>query len=161
MATVTAINTPRNPADLDAVRALIREYADGLGVDLCFQDLAAELAELPGAYAAPRGALLMLSVDGALAGCCAMRPLDNADHPNACEMKRLFVRPALRGLGLGRLLAESIMDASRRAGYTSIVLDTLIHMAAARAMYEQLGFEEIAPYYHNPIAGSRYLKAAL
>lgn len=143
------------------MREIFREYAASLGVDLTFQDFDAELAELPGEYGTARGALLLARIDGALAGCCALRPLDNADYPNACEMKRLYVRPAYRGLGLGRQLAEAIMDAARLHGYDSVLLDTLDDMEAARTLYEELGFEEVPPYYHNPIAGAHYLKASL
>jgi putative acetyltransferase len=153
--------TPRSARDLDDLRAIFKEYAQGLGVDLCFQSFDEELAGLPGDYAAPRGALLMVMVDGALAGCCALRPLDSSDYPNAAEMKRLYVRKAFRGLGLGRRLAEAALDAARQAGYTSVLLDTLDDMEAARALYEDLGFEAIPPYYHNPIAGAHYLKADL
>ncbi len=155
------LTTPRTPSDLDALRDIFQEYARGLGVDLCFQSFDQELAGLPGDYAAPRGALLMATVDGALAGCCALRPLDSSDYPNAAEMKRLYVRKAFRGLGLGRQLAEATLDAARQAGYTSVLLDTLDDMEAARALYEDLGFEAIPPYYHNPIAGAHYLKADL
>lgn len=147
--------------DLDAVRAIFREYAAGLGVDLCFQNFEDELAGLPGDYAAPRGALLLARVDGAVAGCCGLRPLDNADYPNAAEMKRLYVRKPFRGFGLGRQLAEAALDAARRAGYDTVLLDTLDDMEAARALYGELGFEEIPPYYHNPVAGAHYLKAEL
>lgn len=147
--------------DLDAVRAIFREYAAGLGVDLCFQNFDAELAELPGEYAAPRGMLLLARIDGQVAGCVALRPLDSTDYPNAAEMKRLYVRKPFRGFGLGRQLAEAAMDAARRAGYDTVLLDTLDDMEAARALYEELGFEEIPPYYHNPIAGAHYLKADL
>lgn len=153
--------TPSQPSDIEATREIFREYATGLGVDLCFQQFDAELAGLPGEYAEPRGALLLALVDGALAGCCALRPLDTVDYPNASEMKRLYVRKAFRGFGLGRQLAEAILDAARRAGYASVLLDTLDEMEAARALYEDLGFEEIPPYYHNPIAGAHYLKAEL
>jgi putative acetyltransferase len=152
---------PQTPEQLEAVRGIFREYAQGLGVDLCFQQFDEELAGLPGDYAAPRGALLMALVDGELAGCCALRPLDTADYPNAAEMKRLYVRRAFRGFGLGRQLAEAILDAARQAGYDSVLLDTLDDMEAARALYEELGFAEIPPYYHNPIAGAHYLKADL
>ncbi|MGH6625601.1 MAG: GNAT family N-acetyltransferase [Burkholderiaceae bacterium] len=153
--------TPSQPGEIEATREIFREYATGLGVDLCFQQFDAELAGLPGEYAEPRGALLLALVDGALAGCCALRPLDTVDYPNASEMKRLYVRKAFRGFGLGRQLAEAILDAARRAGYASVLLDTLDEMEAARALYEGLGFEEIPPYYHNPIAGAHYLKAEL
>ena len=152
---------PRSVEELDAVRAIFQEYADSLGVDLCFQAFDSELADLPGEYAEPRGALMLAHVDGALAGCCALRPLDSVDYPNACEMKRLYVRKAFRGFGLGRQLAEAALDAARKAGYASVLLDTLDDMESARALYEELGFEEIPPYYHNPIAGAHYLKADL
>jgi len=155
------LTTPASAGDLQALREIFREYADGLGVDLCFQQFDQELAGLPGEYAAPRGALLLATVDGAVAGCCALRPLDSADYPNAAEMKRLYVRKAFRGFGLGRQLAEAILDAARQAGYACVLLDTLDDMEAARALYDELGFEDIPPYYHNPIAGAHYLKADL
>ena len=143
------------------VREIFREYERSLGFDLCFQNFDDELAALPGDYALPRGNLLLARIDGKLAGCCALRPLDTVDYPNACEMKRLYVRPAYRSLRLGRLLAEAIMDSARMAGYDCILLDTLDDMEAARALYGELGFEEVPPYYHNPIAGAHYLKAEL
>jgi len=143
------------------VRELFREYADGLGIDLAFQHFEAELASLPGEYQEPRGGLLLARVDGGLAGCCALRPLDSADYPNAAEMKRLYVRRAFRGFGLGRQLSEAILDTARRAGYACVLLDTLSEMDAARGLYEDLGFAEIAPYYHNPISGAHYLKVDL
>jgi putative acetyltransferase len=152
---------PAEASELPLVRELIMEYARSLEVDLCFQGLDTELAHLPGDYGAPRGLLLTAHVDGQLAGCCAMRALDNVDYANACEMKRLYVRPAFRRLGLGRLLAEGIMDAARQAGYSHILLDTLSDMETARALYQEIGFEEIPPYYHNPIAGAHYLMARL
>lgn len=148
-------------ARVDAVRAIFREYADSLGIDLCFQDFDRELQELPGEYRPPRGALLLASVDGVIAGCCALRPLDAVDYPNAAEMKRLYVRKAFRGFGLGRQLAEAAIDAARQGGYACVLLDTLSDMEAARALYDDLGFQEIPPYYHNPIAGAHYLKVDL
>lgn len=175
--------TPDEGPEIEATRAIFCEYAQALGVDLCFQNFDDELAHLPGDYAGPRGALLLALVaaaaeapdardngmqprdqgDGSahVAGCCALRPLDAADYPNAAEMKRLYVRPAFRGMGLGRQLAEAILDAARGAGYACVLLDTLDDMEAARTLYEELGFEEIPPYYHNPIAGSHYLKVDL
>jgi putative acetyltransferase len=144
----------------DAIQ-LIREYAGSLGVDLCFQNLDAELATLPGDYAPPAGALLVALVDGQAAGCGAIRALPDVDYPNACEMKRLFVRRAFRGLGLGRVLAQTLMERALQAGYSTLLLDTLDDMEAARGLYAELGFTEIAPYYFNPLAGAHYLKVDL
>jgi len=144
---------------MGAARDIFQEYARSLAVDLCFQQFDQELAGLPGEYAPPRGTLLLAWVDGQVAGCCALRPLDSADYPNASEMKRLYVRPGYRSLGLGRRLVEATLDAARQAGYASVLLDTLDDMEAARTLYQDLGFEEIPPYYHNPIAGAHYLKA--
>ena len=155
--TVT-LTTPTDPEALTTVRELFQEYADSLGVNLDFQGFEVELATLPGDYAEPRGAILLASVDGEVAGCCALRPLDSSDYPNAAEMKRLYVRKAFRGFGLGQELAEGALDAARRAGYACVLLDTLDEMESARALYTSLGFEEIPPYYHNPLPGSRYLK---
>jgi putative acetyltransferase len=153
--------TPDTPDALDAARALFREYAAGLGVDLCFQNFEAELAALPGDYAAPQGALLLAWVDGELAGCGAFRPLADVDYANACEMKRLYVRRAFRRFGLGRLLAQALIDGALQAGYSAMLLDTLDDMEAARGLYATLGFEEVPPYYYNPIPGAHYLKVDL
>jgi ribosomal protein S18 acetylase RimI-like enzyme len=150
-----------SPAQLDTVRELFREYAAQLGVDLCFQNFEHELAAMPGDYAAPGGALLLALVDDAPAGCVALRPLADVDYPNACEMKRLYVRRAFRRFGLGRLLAQQLMDVATQAGYSTLLLDTLDDMEAARGLYASLGFEEIPPYYYNPIAGAHYLMADL
>ncbi len=172
------IVTAEEAHEIDAARAIFREYAASLTVDLSFQNFEEELATLPGDYAEPRGALLLALIDaksGAagplltrgdgrpahVAACCALRPLDAADYPNAAEMKRLYVRPAFRGMGLGRQLVEAVLDAARGAGYACALLDTLDDMEAARTLYEELGFEEVPPYYHNPIAGSHYLKVEL
>jgi putative acetyltransferase len=153
--------TPASADDLAATSLIFREYAISLGFDLCFQDFEGEIANLPGDYASPRGALLLAKVNGEIAGCCALRPLDSSDYVNAAEMKRLYVRPTFRGLGLGRQLAEAILDEARMGGYDSVLLDTLDDMEIARAMYEELGFKEIPPYYHNPLAGAHYLKVNL
>jgi ribosomal protein S18 acetylase RimI-like enzyme len=158
---VLELVTPTTPQDLQATREIFQEYARGLGVDLCFQNFDEELASLPGEYAGPRGALLLARMDGAVAGCVALRPLQASDYPDAAEMKRLYVRPGYRGFGLGRQLAEAALDAARQAGYACVLLDTLDDMEAARALYEDLGFEPIEPYYHNPIAGAHYLKVDL
>jgi putative acetyltransferase len=149
------------PELLDVARGVLREYAASLQVDLCFQNFDAELARLPGDYAAPSGKLLLAWVDGQLAGCGALRACSEADYANACEMKRLYVRPGFRRCGLGRVLAEALLDEARRAGYSVMLLDTLDDMEAARELYERLGFVEIPPYYYNPIPGAHYLKAEL
>lgn len=158
---VLRFSAPSSAAHYDALRDIFREYAAALQVDLCFQDFENELSGLPGEYAPPRGALLMAWEDENLIGCCALRPLDNVDYPNACEMKRLYVRPAFRSTGVGRQLAEAILDIARVAAYDCVLLDTLDDMESARALYQDLGFEEIPPYYHNPIAGAHYLRANL
>jgi len=176
------IVTVTEPHEMEACRTIFRDYGASLGIDLSFQNFEEELATLPGDYAEPRGTLLLALVEASpdrqiagdaarimradgrmadVAACCAFRPLDAADYPNAAEMKRLYVRPSFRGIGLGRQLTEAILDAARGAGYASVLLDTLDDMEAARALYEDLGFEEVPPYYHNPIAGSHYLKVDL
>lgn len=137
------------------------EYADALNVDLCFQNFETELENLPDDYVEPSGALLLALVDGEVAGCCALRGVDSVDYPNAAEMKRLYVRKAFRRFGLGRQLAEAMLDAARAIGYHSVLLDTLDDMESARALYGELGFSDIPPYYHNPIAGAHYLKVDL
>ncbi|MDB5966445.1 MAG: GCN5-related N-acetyltransferase [Polaromonas sp.] len=153
--------TPTTPEQMQATRLVFKEYAAQLGIDLEFQDFSAELTDLPGDYAPPRGMLLLALVGGEIAGCCALRPLEAVDYPNACEMKRLYVRKAFRGFGIGRQLAQAVLDGAHIAGYRHVLLDTLSDMESARALYEDLGFEEIPPYYHNPIAGAHYLKADL
>lgn len=151
----------RTTAAYASTRGLFEAYQRSLGIDLCFQGFEQELANLPGDYAPPGGDLLMALVDGEPAGCCAFRPLHTADYPNACEMKRLYVEPAFRGLGLGRLLAERTLELARQAGYTAMLLDTLSDMEAARSLYQELGFVEVPPYYHNPLQGAHYLKVSL
>ena len=153
--------TPDTQAQFNATRLIFSEYAVQLGVDLCFQNFDAELAGLPGEYTNPQGALLLALIDGEVAGCCALRPLNSVDYPNAAEMKRLYVRRPYRGSGLGRQLAEATLDAARVAGYHSVLLDTLDDMESARALYVDLGFASIPPYYHNPIAGAHYLMVDL
>jgi putative acetyltransferase len=136
----------------DAARALFREYAAGLGVDLCFQGFETELASLETMYAAPSGALLLLEDGGRFAGCVGVRKLGDA-----CEMKRLYVKPDLRGLGSGRRLAEAAADRARMLGYTRLYLDTLPSMTEARALYHDMGFELTEPYYVNPVEGVSYM----
>jgi len=146
---------------LDDARQIFSEYAEALGVDLCFQNFSQELDGLPGEYSQPHGLLLLATIDGALAGCGAFRPLPDSDHANACEMKRLYVRRPFRRFGLGRQLAQLLIDRAREAGYSTMLLDTLDEMEAAREMYAALGFVEIEPYYFNPIPGAHYLKVDL
>jgi ribosomal protein S18 acetylase RimI-like enzyme len=152
---------PHTDALLDDARAIMREYAGQLEVDLCFQNFEAELAALPGEYASPQGALVLAFVNGSLAGCGGFRPLHDVDYANACEMKRLYVRRAFRRFGLGRILAQELIDRAMQAGHSTMLLDTLDEMEAARGLYVALGFEEIPPYYFNPIPGAHYLKVDL
>jgi GNAT superfamily N-acetyltransferase len=135
------------------VRALFRQYAASLPFSLDFQDFDLELAGLPGAYAPPRGALLLARG----AGCVGLRPLDET----TCELKRLYVEPSARGSGLGRRLAEAAILEARRLGYARMRLDTVAGMDAALALYEQLGFREIPPYRANPVVGARFLELEL
>jgi N-acetylglutamate synthase-like GNAT family acetyltransferase len=139
--------------DLEEIRAMLREYAAWLHVDLCFQNFEQELAGLPGQYALPRGRLLI--AEGA--GCVALRPLEE----EVCEMKRLFVRPAHRGLGLGRRLVVAIIEEARAIGYERMRVDTLPQMGDAQRLYEGLGFRDIAAYCHNPEAGARFMEREL
>ncbi len=153
--------TPNDSVQMESVRQIFREYAGEIGIDLCFQDFESELSRLPGEYASPRGTLMLAMVNGEVAGCCGLRPLDSASLSNVAELKRLYVRSAFRRLGLGRHLVRAILDAAHRIGYESVVLDTLDDMRAARAMYEDLGFGETSPYYHNPLPGVHYLRLDL
>lgn len=143
--------------DLDALREMLHEYAAWLAIDLSFQDFAREVAELPGDYAAPHGALLMARVADEPVGMVAYRRLDR----DRAEMKRLYVRPTARGTGVGRLLIEHIITAARRSGYQTMVLDTLPVMHSAQRMYEQFGFRDTPPYYDSPIRGTRYMALTL
>ena len=142
-----------------AARALFSEYASQLGVDLCFQNFGSELERLPDMYGPPAGCLFLARRHGDYVGCIGVRAL--AGGPGTCEMKRLYVRPAARGIGLGRRLAIEALDAARGLGYGRMVLDTLGSMTEARGLYSELGFTEIAPYYRNPSAGVSYLELVL
>lgn len=141
------------PGDLGDIRTLFTAYANGLGVDLRFQGFDAELADLPGKYAAPQGTILLARRDDQAVGCIAMRPIGDG----ICEMKRLYVAPDRRGLGLGRRLSDALLDAARRAGHRRIVLDTLDRLVPAIRLYDSMGFRPIAPYYDNPLPGVVYM----
>jgi GNAT superfamily N-acetyltransferase len=152
------IKCATEPHELETIRGLFREYVDSLGLDLGFQGFEGELADLPGRYAPPSGCLLLATVDGEPAGCVALRPLDDG----ACEMKRLYVRPQHRGTGLGRALAERIVQEARELRYGRIRLDTIPSiMAGAVAAYRELGFKTIAPYCDNPIPETLFLELRL
>lgn len=153
--------TPETPALVEAARAIFLEYAESLGVDLGFQRFDEEVLALPCGYTPPEGALLLALVDGEVAGCAAVRPLPDVDYPNACEMKRLYVRRPFRRFGLGRALAQSVLDIATSTGYSTMLLDTLVDMEAARELYTSLGFVEVPPYYFNPLPGAHYFKADL
>ncbi len=148
-----------NDAHFADARTLFEEYAAQLGVDLCFQGFSAELAVLPEMYGPPAGRLLLATDGTQVLGCIGIRRLKS--DPDTCEMKRLYVREAARGTGLGRRLAEASLVAARELGYRRMVLDTLATMTAARGLYEQLGFIDRTPYYDNPTPGVSYLERSL
>ncbi len=154
MHTLLEAHTPQH---IPTVRALFGEYAAWLGFDLCFQNFAQELADLPGGYAPPTGRLFLALVDGEPAGCIALCRIDM----KTCEMKRLFVRPAFRGRGIGESLTRALITAAREIGYARMRLDTLPTMTSALKLYRALGFGEIAPYRYNPIPGAIYMELEL
>jgi putative acetyltransferase len=146
------------PEEITRARQLFEEYASWLEISLCFQNFDKELEGLPGDYAPPDGRLLLVIEDDQLAGCIALRSLPGT----ACEMKRLYVRPAFRGRGLGRKLVAAIVDEAKEIGYDRMRLDTLPgKMDQALAMYRRFGFREIAPYYENPVAGATFMELSL
>ncbi|RZI83456.1 MAG: GNAT family N-acetyltransferase [Rubrivivax sp.] len=149
------------PHDWEQARAILAEYGQSLGVDLSFQNFKQELADPAAVYSGHGEVMLLATVDDALAGCCALRGLVDASEANACEMKRLYVRPAFRGFGLGRMLVETLMQRAREAGYGTMFVDTLSDMEAARELYASLGFESTEPYYFNPLPGAHYFRADL
>ncbi|MDI9239724.1 GNAT family N-acetyltransferase [Lysobacter sp. LF1] len=149
---VIALQQVETTVHVDIARELFREYAHAIGTDLEYQGFSSELDALPSPYVPPNGALLIARVDGDVAGCVAMRPLG----AGIGEMKRLYVRPAFRAYGLGRRLVEAVIDAARRAGCSELRLDTLATMTAAQALYERLGFVEIAPYNTTHLPGTRF-----
>lgn len=145
-------------SEISKARELFMEYSEGLGLDLCFQNFEQELAELPGRYALPDGRLLLAVFHGQVAGCVGLRKIDDG----VCEMKRLYVRPKFRGLGIGRALALHLIEEARALNYSQMRLDTLpAQMEEAIRMYRSLGFREIEPYYHNPVKGALFLELTL
>jgi len=146
------------PSDINEVRTLFKEYEAGLGISLCFQNFAEELANLPGEYAPPRGRLLLAREFDQILGCIALRPVG----PTTCEMKRLFVRPEHRDRRLGRVLAEAIIQEARKIGYTHMRLDTIAgKMDRAIALYRSIGFVEIPPYYDTPVDSTTFMELDL
>ena len=151
------IRSASTDAGFAQARGLFEEYAAGLGIDLYFQGFSQELETLSWMYGAPRGVLLLAELEGLPAGCAAVRPLEHG----TCELKRVYVRPDFRGSGMGRRLTESALQAARKLGYARMRLDTLPQMAAAQQLYESLGFRDIPAYYGEPMAGQRFMEAAL
>lgn len=153
-----ALSQAESPAQIAKTRELFLEYAQSLGFSLCFQNFDKELADLPGDYAPPDGRLLLAEYEGQLAGCVALHKLDDA----ICEMKRLYLRSQFRGKGLGRVLADRVIAEARQIGYERMRLDTVEPvMKDALAMYRRIGFQEIAPYPANPMAGAMYMELQL
>ncbi|MGE0873089.1 MAG: GNAT family N-acetyltransferase [Burkholderiales bacterium] len=153
----TVLRQADSPEAVATARSLFREYADAIGTSLEYQGFSAELAALPAPYVPPRGALLIAYVDGSAAGCAGLRPIDDASG----EMKRLYVRPDCRGLGLGRRLVEAVVRSARDAGYRALRLDTLPGMATAQTLYRQLGFVETPPYGDTYLPGTRFYELDL
>ena len=151
------ISDAHSTAHLATVQELFREYAKGIGIDLCFQNFDQELAELPGKYAPPEGRLLLALAGAEVAGCVALRKIGEG----ICEMKRLYVRPTFRRAGAGKMLARAVISAAGESGYDRMRLDTLSSMNEAIALYESLGFRRIEPYCHNPSAGAVFMELKL
>lgn len=148
-----------SPEDLPDTMRLMEAYAASLGIDLAFQEIDTEMATMPGKYVPPTGALLIArDISGEAIGCVALRQLDD---PGFCEIKRLYVDPKGRGLGVGKALAVSIVEEARQLGYKAIRLDTLPSMEAAKALYKSLGFTETKPYYNTPIEDTLFLELHL
>lgn len=148
----------QSESEIAEAKRLFEEYHTGLGLNLCFQNFDQELADLPGDYRPPDGRLILAKHNELLAGCVALRKIGDG----ICEMKRLYVRPDFRGTGVGRMLAESLIEAAREIGYERMRLDTLPgKMDRAIAMYQRLGFKDIEPYYFNPVEGAAFMELDL
>ncbi|MDB0440603.1 GNAT family N-acetyltransferase [Clostridioides difficile] len=143
--------------NLENVKILFTEYSNSLNIDLCFQDFNNELKTLPGKYKKPSGSLILAFVDENLAGCVALKKLED----DVCELKRLYVRDKFRGLKIGKILLEEIVKEAKNIGYTYMRLDTLPSMKSAQGLYEKIGFYDINPYTYNPIEGARYMELKL
>ncbi len=143
--------------ELKAVKDIFTEYAQQLNVDLCFQGFEQELQQLSSVYAPPRGCIILAYQGTAVAGCVALKPIE----PTVCEMKRLYVRPAYRGIALGKILVEELIAFARQCGYTSMKLDTLHTLTSAIRLYRSLGFEPTAPYVFNPLDEVLYFERKL
>ncbi len=144
----------RTPEEIEQIRNLFREYAASLEFDLEFQDFAEELQTLPGSYARPEGELFLCEEDGVSIGCAALRRID----PDICELKRMYLKPEWRGKGLGKVIAFEVIKHAQELGYKKIRLDTIATMKEAIALYEKIGFKEIAPYRYNPIKGAKFME---
>jgi putative acetyltransferase len=142
---------------LKLIKMLFEEYANSLDFDLAFQDFQEELTTLPGEYAPPKGSLLLAKHENKVDGCVALRELSDG----VCEMKRLYVKPQFRGLGVGKSLAEAVIEEARKIGYNRMRLDTAPSMKAAGMLYASLGFKQISPYRHNPIEGAVFMELTL
>ncbi len=151
------IVTVETNEELEIIKELFVEYADSLGFDLDFQDFKQELANLCGDYAPPKGCLLVAKYKGQIAGCVGLKQFSD----DICEMKRLYIRPEFRGLGIGRVLAEAIIEQARKIGYTLVRLDTVPTMKVARALYQSLDFKQISQYRYNPIEGAEFMELKL
>jgi putative acetyltransferase len=157
LSSMLLVTHARSADEIEIVRSLMREYQQRLGIDLSFQGFETELAALPGSYAPPSGRLLLAWHEQTAVGCIALQQIT----PSRAEMKRLYVPPSARGLGVGRKLVTQLLAEARAIGYSEVVLDTLPTMHEAQRLYEQFGFRDIEPYRPNPIAGTRYLGKTL
>lgn len=155
---MTTIRRASFPHDLPTVSTIFREYVQSPTANLEFQDYEKEFAQLPGKYAEPEGCILLALTDGGVVGCAALRRVDD---DGTCELKRVYVRPAARGMDLGRQLVEQMLQVAREAGYTRMCLDVLPEFVAAQKLYASLGFVPAAPVSFNPVPGTKFLALEL